>query len=143
MANETLLVLSGNGVSPYSARGLTQTLEVISGAGNNRRSINGALKDLSQSQFRKFSSTIQCTDQSAPALDGIWPGVQLTVDCVSELSFKTVGGVQTRTAVPGSSRVEGAFTIYRPRLTMRVVTFSTNTDEWPADIQWSLQLEEI
>lgn len=143
MANETLLVLSGNGVMPYSARGLSQTLDLIAGASQNRRSINGALVDLSQPQFRKYASTITCTDQNAPALDGIWPGMQLTVDCIAELSFKTAGGVQTRTAVPDSSRTEGAFTIYRPRLTMRVMAFNTNQNEYEASVAWSLQLEEV
>jgi hypothetical protein len=136
MANETLLVLS------YSARGLTQTLEPIQAAANNRRSINGKLKDLSQVQFRKYSSTISCADQLAPALDGIWPGQLLTVDCVAELSYKTAGGSPSRTVVTSSSRVEGAYTYYRPRLTMRVMAYSESEDEYGRVVQWSLQLEE-
>lgn len=141
MANETLLVLSGHGVAPYSARGLTQTLEPIEATKNVRRSINGTLKDLSQPQFRKYKSTISCSDQLAPALDGVWPGLQLTVDCVAELSYKTVGGSAQRTVV--ATRTEGAFTYYRPRLTMRVIAYTTQEDEYGRTVQWSLELEEI
>lgn len=143
MANETLLVLSGQGVAPYSARGLTQTLEPIQSAANTRRSINGSLKDLSQPQFRKYSSTITGNDQLAPAVDGLMPGAALTVDCIAELSYKTSGGSPSRPVVPGSSRTDGAYTYYRPRLTMKVVSGPSMTeDEYGRQVQWSLQLEE-
>jgi hypothetical protein len=142
LANETLLVISGPGVSPYSARGLSQTLTPIQAAQNTRRTVNGSLIDISAAQFRKFRSTISCTDQNTPALDGIWPGEQVTVDCVATLSYKTVGGSPSRPVVPGSSYVEGAFTIYRPRLTMIVMNFAVQEDEYGAAISWSLDLEE-
>jgi hypothetical protein len=132
MANETLLVLSGPGVQPYSARGLKQTLTPIGAAANNRRTINGDLLDLSQQQFRKYASTISCSDQLAPALDGVWPGLVLTVDCVAELAYKTVG----------SSRTDGAYTFYRPRLTMRVMNYNMDEDEYGRVLAWSLELEE-
>jgi hypothetical protein len=54
---------------PYSARGLTQTLELIQAAvGNQKRTINGDFVDWSVPQFRKFHSTISCTDQNAPSV---------------------------------------------------------------------------
>jgi hypothetical protein len=136
----TLLVISGQGVSPYSARGLTQTLEPIAAAASMRRTINGELKDLSRVQFRKYASTISCNDQAAPAVEGVFPGMLLTVDCVAELSYKTVGGSASRTVV--ASRTDGDYTFYRPRLSMRVVTFNMSQDEYGATVQWSLQLEE-
>jgi len=151
MANETLLVLSGHGVAPYSARGLRQTLEPIQASGNNRRSINGDLKDLSQPQFKKYASTITGNDQLSPALDGVFPGDELTVDCVAELAFKT-GGSPNRPVVDVDSsdscdgdaiRIEGAFTYYRPRLQMRVVGYTQEEDEYGRVVSWSLQLEEI
>ncbi len=141
MANETLLVLSGPGVAPYSARGLTQTLVPVAASGNNRRSINGELKDLSQAQFRKYESVISCADHIAPALDGIWPGQVLTVDCVAELAYKTAGGSPGRTVV--ATRTEGAYTYYRPRLTMIVRNHSQQEDEYGRVVQWALELEEI
>lgn len=149
MANETLLVLSGHGVAPYSARGLTQTLDPIGAAAATRRSINGELKDLSQPQFRKYASTISGNDQLSPALDGVWPGATVTVDCVAELAYKTSGGSPSRPLadVPSSeaapTRTEGDFTYYRPRLVMKVVGYSVQEDEYGRAVQWSLQLEEV
>lgn len=143
MANETLLEITGPGIAPYSARGITQTLAPIQAATSLRRTINGTLKDLSGSQFRKYASNISCADQLAPAFDGLWPGAALTVHCVAELSYKTIGGAPSRPVVSGSSRVEGAYTYYRPVLQMRVVTPSMNADEWAAANQWSIDLEEI
>jgi hypothetical protein len=141
--DESILVLTGMGLAPYSARGLSQSLEVIQAATVMRRTINGELIDLSRAAFRKYRSTITCTDMQAPALNGIWPGQVLTVDCVSELAYLTAGGSPERAVVPGSMRESGDFTVYRPRLTMRVVSFSEDTDEWQAQVGWSLELEEV
>jgi hypothetical protein len=151
MANETLLVLSGDGVAPYSARGLTQTFAPIEASKSLRRSINGSLKDLSQVQFRKWASTISCADQLAPALDKLWPGQILEVDCAAELSYKVGGSpgrpvVDTDSSDPSSGealRVEGNYVYYRPRLTMRVVNHNQQFDEWGCVVQWSLELEEV
>lgn len=142
MTDSTLLVISVFGVPPYSARGLTQTLEPIDAATSMRRTINGVLRDLSQTQFQKFKSTITCNDQDAPALEGIWPGMEVVVDCVSELCYPTDSRTPERTVVSGSSRTQGSFTFYRPQLTMKVVKYQTNTDEWGAAVGWSLELEE-
>lgn len=141
---DTLVVLSTpSGFPLYSARGITQTLAPIAQTQQLVRTVNGALHDVSLAAFRKYTSTLTCTDMRSPKLDGIWPGQQLTIDCVSELSFPTIGGSAAKTIVPGSERVEGAFTFYRPRLTMRVVNYSTETDEWNAQVNWSLELEEV
>lgn len=142
MSDETLLSISGQGISPYSARGLTQTLEPIQQASNTVRTANGGLLDISASQFHKFRSVITCTDQNAPAFEQLWPGTVITVDCAAELSYKTSGGTPSRSVVSGSSRVEGAYTLYRPQLTMVVLDYSTSADEWNADVQWTLTLEE-
>ena len=139
---ETLLVISGPGVPPYSARGLTQTLDPISAASVIRRTVNGALIDLSPPQMRKYKSTISCTDMNAPALDGIWPGMVLTIDCVPELGYPTAGGTPQRDAVAGSERTAGAWTYYRPRLDMVVMNYSASTNEYGAAVDWSLELEE-
>ena len=85
MLDDSMLVLSGIGVPSYSARGLTQTLQPIEAAGSQRRTVNGTLVDLSQAQFRKYRSTIRCSDQQAPALDDVWPGKVVTVSCIAEL----------------------------------------------------------
>ena len=102
---QTLLVLSTPlGIPFYSARGLKQTLTPIQAAtANIQRDINGTLVDIaSNSSFQKYASHIECGDsdtRSTLALDGIWPGQLVTVDCVAELITKTT---PARTFVPGS-----------------------------------------
>jgi hypothetical protein len=138
----TLLVLDPIGVPPYSARGLTQTYAPIGASTAQRRTVNGQLVDVSAPQMRKYATQISCTDQEAPALDGIYPGMTVTVDCIFELSFPT-GGTPDRTVVPGSQRDADGFTFYRPRLTCMVTAISDSTDEWGASVNWQLSLEEI
>lgn len=139
----TVLNISGVGVPPYSVRGAKQTLAHIDQAANLKRTVNGILKDISFSSFRKYKSTISCTDQRPPNFSGIWPGLQVVVDCISELSYTTIGGSPERTVVSGSSRVEGLFTVFRPQLTMRITAFSTDTDEYDVACNWSMDLEEV
>lgn len=141
--DSTVLRLSGVGVPEFSARGLSQTLEPIDAAGMLRRTINGGLVDLSVANFRKYRSTITGNDQLSPGLNGIWPGMTVTVDCIAELAYLTSGGTAAKTVVSGSSRVEGAWTYYRPQLTMLVTGFSIDHDEWGAACGWSLALEEV
>lgn len=135
------------GVPPYSVRGLTQTLEPIGQAAQMRRTVNGTLIDLSEQAFRKYRSTITCADQQQPALDGAWPGRILTVDCIAELSYRTSGGSPERpladTTDDAATRTEGDFTFYRPRLTMMIVDYRTDTDEWGAAVNWQLNMEEV
>jgi len=142
---QTILVLSGIGVPDYSARGVTQTLEPIAGAAQQRRDINGTLHDLSDPLFQKYRTTISCTDQAPPACDGVWPGQVVTIDCVSELCYNSSvsGGTPQRSVVSGSSRTVGSFTFYRPQLSMQVTNFSTQTDEYGATCAWSIDAEEV
>ncbi len=141
MSNETVLVLAGVGVSPYSARGLTQQLEPIPASSNLQRSINGRVIDLSRPQFQKYHTVITGNDQNPPAVDGVWAGREILVDCIAELSYP-VGGSPQRPEVYGSSYVDGDFVIYRPQLTMRVVGFTTTKDEYGATTSWSLEAVE-
>jgi hypothetical protein len=141
--NETLLAISVMGVPLYSARGLSQTLEPIAASQSMRRSINGVLTDLAHTQFRKYKTKITCTDIRAPALDGIWPGMTVVVDCAAYLSYPT-GGTPQRPATPGSTAfTEGTHVMYQPRLTMLVTAFTSQWDEYPCDVVWELDLEEV
>lgn len=137
----TVLTLTGMGVAPYSARGLSQTLEPIPQATQVVRTINGELIDIAPAQFRKYRSTISCSDVDAPALSGIWPGQTLTVSCIAELG--SISGAIERPAVAGSTRTEDGVTYYRPILTMRVTNFSQTTDEYGHVTSWTLTLEEV
>lgn len=139
----TWLVLSVGGVPLYSARGLDQTLQPIDAAHVTRRTINGTLVDLSVDRFHKYASKISCADIEAPAMDKVFPGMQVTVDCVAELVYKTAGGTPSRTVVAGSARTVGAYTIYRPRLDMMIIGFNQSIAEYARTVSWELDLEEV
>lgn len=137
----TLLAISGFDIPPYAARGLTQSLDPIDAAANLRRTINGVLSDFAFDQFRKYKSTVSGSDQQPPAVDGIWQGMTVVVDCIQELCYLTAGGAASRPVV--ATRTEGDYTFYRPQLTMKITSFTTNKDEWQATVGWQLDLEEI
>jgi hypothetical protein len=151
---ESILALTGMGVTPYSSRGLKQSLQPISGSVQTRRTVNGTLHDVSDPIFRKYESTITGEDQEPPAVEGIWPGMQLVVDCIVEIAvlgvFEDVTDgtseedvVFDKPHVPGSVRNDGTFTYYRPRLTMLITGFEVERDEWDATVGWAMQLEEV
>ena len=145
--NLTDLRLDPIGLPPYAGRNISQTLEPIDNAAQLARTVNGTLIDLADGTYRKYKSTISCTDQQSPALDGVWPGMILTVDCIVELSYLTAGGSPERpiasTTDDPATRTEGAYTFYRPRLTMMVVGYRKSRVEWEGDSAWSLDLEEV
>lgn len=141
-SDDTLLVLTGIGIPAYSARGLSQTLEPIGAAAFLARTVNGALRNLSSSQFEKYQSTVSCTDMAAPALEGVWPGKTVIVECITELCYP-IGGSPSRSFVSGSEYSDGDFVFYRPVLEMMVTSYTSQKDEWGATVQWQLQLEEI
>jgi hypothetical protein len=153
LTNGTLLVIAPLStatptLTPYAARGLTQTLEVIagpSGAGQSaalRRDVNGVLRDVSDIRFRKYRSTVSCRDGETPCLDGAWLGLQVQVSCCIELSYPT-GGSPARTVVTGSTRVVGAVTYYRPQLTCLIASIKNSAQEWAALNSWQVDFEEV
>jgi hypothetical protein len=142
--SDTLLTISGVGGFQYQARGLTQTLSVIKQAEQQVRTINGGLLDISNHAFRKYASKISCMDVDAPPLDNLFPGTIVTVDCAVNLCYLTGNpGSPARPEVSGSSYIRGAYTFYRPVLTMMVMAPSQSFDEWKADNSWELSLEEV
>lgn len=143
MSDETLLIMSTIGVTLYSARGLTQSLvPVAESKPQPRYTVNGELRFLGASQLRKYESVITCTDQESPAFAGLWAGMTVVVDCVAELSYLTAGGSPERTVVPGSSRVVGLHTIYRPRIQFMVTDWDESLAEYQRDYQWRLMMRE-
>lgn len=138
---ETLLVIAGVGVPPYSGRGITETLAPIDEAENVVRTVNGGTLNLSPPQMQKYAITIEGEDINAPALGGVWPGTELVIDCISELAYPT-GGTPERTVVTGSSRTDGTHTFYRPQLTVKLTHFESETDEWGLVVSWTLEAVE-
>lgn len=139
-ADNTNLVISGAGLSPYAVRGLTQTWKWLAQATQIRRTINGNARDISLPQFRKLESTITGSDQRPPF--AYRPGAEVTVDCLFNLSYLTSGGAAERTVVSGSSFTEGDWTHYRPQLVCLVQTLDVTEDEWAAGVQWNMVLTE-
>jgi hypothetical protein len=113
---DTILSISSFGNMLYQARGLSQTLEVIGEASQLERTINGDLDDLSAPQFRKYASKINIPSEvNAPPLDGIFPGMIVTVHCAVGLAFVTgTPGLPKRPEVSGSAYTENGYTFYRP-----------------------------
>jgi hypothetical protein len=152
LANGTLLVLTPLAtatpvLTPYAARGLTQTLELISGGGAGqsqwlRRDVNGNLQDVSDIRFRKYRSTVSCRDGETPCVDNAWIGLQVQVSCIVELSYPT-GGSPARTVVTGSTRTQGSITYYRPQLTCLVASIKNSAQEYAALNSWEVDLEEV
>lgn len=135
--------VSGFDASDYALRGLTQSLDPIDAKIQARRTVNGTLVDVSNSAFQKYKSIVTVPDQLPPALDGVWPGDTIVVDCACELSYVTATGTAGRTVVAGSSRTEGAFTFYRPRISFIVRAVNVLTDEWGGRVTWTMELEEV
>lgn len=137
---------SAPGVNPWSARALRGTLSPIDlaqGSDKVARTVNGTLVDISAPQMRKYRLEVAGNDMAAPALDGVWVGMQVTVNANVELSFLTAGGSPERTPVSGSTRFDGNYTYYCPQFQMLVVGSNIEREEWGAVVNWSLTLEEI
>jgi hypothetical protein len=144
--NPTLLRLDPITVPPYSARGISEEFG-LDGDAQLARTVNNTLIDLGDGTAEKYKLTITCTDQNMPALDGVRRGMVLTVDCATEFSYLTAGGSPSRTVASTTddpaTREDGAYTFYRPRLTMMVADYRLSFDEWGAACNWSLDLIEV
>jgi hypothetical protein len=128
-------------LAPFTARGIKQTLKLL--PGNQRRTVNAELIDLTPERFRLYSSTISATDQEVPAFDNTWKGLTVIVDCAAELKYPA-GGTPQRQVVSGSSVDDGDFVRYRPQLTMMITDLSIEHSEWDAEkYSWSIDLEEV
>lgn len=143
-SNPTNLVMEGLGVMPYSARGLSQRLEPIAEAAHLERDENGGLIDFSYTPFQKYKSTISGSDQRPPSVDGKWPGKLVVVECIATLVHPEYEGF-SREPVNNDEAIkyEGGFVIFRPRLTMLVMGFNWQEDEYGAIVGWTIDLEEV
>jgi len=134
------------GMPLYASRGMHGTLRPIDmaqGSDKLRRTVNGTLVDVSAYQMRKYQLDASGEDQEPPAFDGLWPGMEVEVDCHVELAYLTAGGSPSRDVVPGSAHVSGSYTLYSPRFAMRITEYQTERDEWGGAYTYSITLEEI
>ena len=169
--NETDLRLEiigrGNSLGPFSARGCTQTLSLLS-QDILRRTINGNLICVGNGGHRKFVSIISCKDKAPPGFDGLWKGSLLKVGCIQSLTHVVPGSSEkvylerepmaihlheysgkTWSVERGQDRwvgipqeFPGGFLTYRPELKMVVQNYFLETDEWGLTVGWRLELEE-
>ena len=141
----TVLRITGLGVVPYSTRAATQSLEPIGQAGANiYRDVNGVLRSVGgTTAFQKYRSTISGNDMRPIAVNGVWPGKLVTVQCIATLGYLTATALPARSVVPGSSFIEGDWTFYRPELGMMVLSWSLKEAEYEGAISWSMELEEV
>lgn len=137
----TVLSLNGIGVAPYSARGLKQAITHIDQAAQLRRSITGKMVNLTETQFRLYKITISCTDMRAPPFGGLWPGQEVTCECVAEMGNMELSS--DRAAVAGSSYSEDGVSYFRPSLPCIVTNFQWEDSEYEEAVNWTLELEEI
>lgn len=138
LSGATALVLA-----PYSARGLTMTLEQFGGGGAFiRETIDGETVNLTPPWMKKYQGTITCTDVNAPCLDGAWRGEIVQMDCCIELSYPT-GGTPQRPVVSGSSHEEEHVTFYRPSIIAMITDIRDSFAEWRAAYQWQVDFREV
>ena len=126
MSDSTLLELTGIELGDYSCRGLTLDLQLVTASNGLRRTVNGALRDFTAPQFRKYQATISCEDQDAPELVGIWQGLPVTVTCIP--------------GVVGATDDNPTATLI---LDMLVDSWQSSRAEWDALSNWSINLIEV
>jgi hypothetical protein len=113
-------------------------------AANIYRDVNGVLRTVGgATPFQKYRSSISCKDMRPVAVNGVWPGKLVTVQCIATLGYLTAMELPARSVVPGSSFVEGDWTFYRPELSMMVLSWSLEEAEYEGAISWSMELEEV
>ena len=167
---ETVLTLSLGGLPPLSARGCEQTLKPIQ-LGQMKRTVNGELIHVGSQQL-KYKSIVKAKDRTVLALNGLAPGVVVSVGCVQPLWEKVEKidnhydlmrkPVENSVCVFDENQKKVDFELdgqvlainkifddypifvsYRPYLEMRVVDFLIKTNEWTFESSWELFLEEI
>lgn len=139
---DTVLTLSGIGIVPFSARGVSETLRPIDQASQTRRTVNGALVNLGLVAFRKYSISLSGGDVQPMALNGVWQGQAVTVGCITELGkvITLASGVATtsldRKPVASSGRAIAVISGVTYRTTD--IEFSQNTaGDWSAVVDFN------
>jgi hypothetical protein len=166
---QTDLKLIGIGFPPFSSRSCQQTLELIS-RGELKRTVNGKLVTLGNDKTSKYRTVIQGTDIHSPGFESIHPGQDIHVHCLHrvwqevletsiELKRPYVTGSLVAVTQDGKPislvKAEGQqveidpssplpfYLSYCPILEMKVISFSSEVEEWKMETRWKLVLEEV
>jgi hypothetical protein len=77
-------MIRGGSFPPFSCREAEQTLTPLQ-TGELRRTINGELCYIGASQHHKYQTSIKCQDRNNPALQHLWVGAEVEVECLARL----------------------------------------------------------
>lgn len=137
------LVISGDGVPPYSVRGLDITLAPIESA-VPERTVNGGLVNLAPPEFRKYRLTLGCTDVDPPAFAGMWPGSVLSVIAPEWVGYKTATGSPPAGRTVANWYESGDYTFVTLDLLMMVMgPWEQTRNEAAGTTRWQIVLEEV
>lgn len=138
---------NGLTLPPFAGRGIKEDLEPIDMGNNVEMACSGREIDMTHAQFRKLQITLTWDDVRCPLMNKAWAGQTITVDCISERCYITIGGAADRPAVSGSIRVgtgsEAHLTFYRPQLVMVVKSIKHGKDEYGANYAGQLSAVEL
>lgn len=118
MAN-TDLVITGVALPDCATRGMVEEIGLIDQSRQLKRTLNGTLIDLSDTNFRKRKWRVSGKDLRAPDFSNVWPGMRVTIVTATEM-----GGTQ--------QSIIGMLS-----------DWSTSFDEWEAEMSWTMDVEEI
>lgn len=168
----TLIKLDLNALPTEASSNCTQELTPIN-AGELNRTINGELIYIGEENIAKFRSTIRGQDTLPIALDNLWRGKIIEVQCLQPLaqsvSTATSTVILARRAAISSvcawsnnikipiinqqdnkvtfalpSQVSSFIVTYRPIMQMMIVDFGYVSHEWDMkQNSWYLDLEEV
>lgn len=99
----TKLDLGSIALLPGSDRSISETLEPIGEASQLRRTINGRLVNTGDASFRKYRVSLSGNDLRPPALDGVWPGMEIEIGAITELVKHDLSPIMW--TMPDGSRV--------------------------------------
>lgn len=162
----TDLWIEGVGFPPFSARGCVQELTPIPLSNEAfQRTVNGKLIYFGREEDMKYRTKIACQDKGAPSMGHMWRGSVMRVGCIQTLTHKIKEGavglmrpfikdsvqvfddehVSMSFTFDDKNRVvsKGGYVTFRPILSMTLVDFSLNYDEWGGKMGWTLTLEEV
>lgn len=123
MPEYTDLEISGITIPDFASRAMTFTFEPIEQSKQMARDVNGKLVDLSLPRFRCRRLVINVPEHEKPVFDDVWPGQIVTVTLIPGLGV----GSETDPLT----------------LSMMVMSWDTSHEEWEAQGDWSLELEEV
>jgi hypothetical protein len=118
MAN-TDLVITGVALPDCATRGMVEEIGLIDQSRQLKRTVNGTLIDLSDTNFRKRKWRVSGRDLRAPNFSAVWPGMRVTITTATEMDNSPL-------IIVGM-----------------LADWSTSFNEWEAEMSWTMDVEEV